>query len=154
MTLLLTAVPGLICGLTPGAQPPLNPPPAVPPVQPLDGSGQPPAKPWPGQGDPAVEKVRRRILAREAGGNYGAVDPKHRWFGAYQFHQSTSNAAARRMNRPDLLDVPADQWAPEDQDAAFYLIYDRGHGRSHWVVKHRHGKHVKAGRTSRRRKRA
>ena len=87
---------------------------------------------WPGQGEPAVERVRRCILQREARGDYTAVDPKGRWFGGYQFMLAASNVAARRMGRPDLVGVTADQWPPEDQDAAFYLIYNRGRGKRAW----------------------
>lgn len=88
---------------------------------------------WPGQGNPDVERVRKCILQRESGGNYHAVDPKRRWFGAYQFEPPTSDAAAKRMKRPDLVGVTADLWKPADQDAAFYLIYDNGRGRAHWA---------------------
>jgi hypothetical protein len=79
-----------------------------------------------------VERVRRCILDRETGGDYEAVDPTRTLFGAYQFQQRTADTAARRMHRPDLVGVPANQWPPEDQDAAFYLIYNRGKGRTHW----------------------
>jgi len=88
---------------------------------------------WPGQGDPEVERVRACIAAREGGGSYLSVDASHRWFGAYQFQLATSNEAARRMHRPELVGVPAHRWSPEDQDAAFYLIYDRGKGKGHWA---------------------
>lgn len=89
--------------------------------------------PWPGQGDPEVERVRKCILRREGGADYRIADPSNRWFGAYQFQLSTSNEAARRMKRPDLVGVPANRWSPADQDAAFYVIYDRGRGRKHWA---------------------
>jgi hypothetical protein len=79
-----------------------------------------------------VERVRRCILAREGGGDYAAVDPRKRWFGGYQFQLRTSDAAARRMKRPDLVGVTANLWSEEDQDAAFYLIYNRGRGKKHW----------------------
>lgn len=91
-----------------------------------------PSRQWPGQGDPEVERVRRCILQREAGGDYAAVDPSRRWYGAYQFARKTSDAAARRMKRPDLVGLTADRWPPEDQDAAFYVIYNRGRGKKHW----------------------
>ena len=97
---------------------------------------QAPRKPggrhWPGQGEPLVEKARLCILRREAGNDYTAVDPSRHWFGGYQFNLRTSDTAARRMKRPELLGVPASQWDPADQDAAFYLIWDRGHGKKHW----------------------
>jgi hypothetical protein len=86
----------------------------------------------PGQGDPEVERFRKRIINRESGGNYRIADRKERWFGAYQFSLQTSNEAARRMRRLDLVGVPANRWADEDQDAAFYLIYNKGRGKQHW----------------------
>ncbi len=91
-----------------------------------------PARKWPGQGEPEVERVRRCIVQREAGGDYTAVDPSRRWFGAYQFARKTSDTAARRMKRTDLVGITADHWSPEDQDAAFYVIYNRGRGKKHW----------------------
>lgn len=102
-------------------------------AQPAAARPAAPARRWPGQGDPAVEKARLCILQREAGGDYTAVDPRGRWFGAYQFRRSMANAAARRMRRPDLVGVAANRWRPEDQDAAFYVIYDRGRGRKAWA---------------------
>lgn len=92
-----------------------------------------PIRRWPGQGEPEVERIRKCILKRESEGNYAAVDRDRRWFGGYQFEQPTSDTAARRMKRPDLVGIPANQWAPADQDAAFYLIYDRGRGSKHWA---------------------
>ena len=88
---------------------------------------------WPGQGEAAVEKVRQCIIQRESGGDYGIADPTRRWFGAYQFQLGISNLAARRMKRPELIGIPASEWEPADQDAAFYLIYNRGRGRKHWA---------------------
>lgn len=86
----------------------------------------------PGKGDAEVERFRQRIIKRESGGNYRIADHKQRWFGAYQFSLQTSNEAARRMRRPDLVGVPANRWADEEQDAAFYLIYNGGLGKKHW----------------------
>lgn len=88
---------------------------------------------WPCQGDPHVEKIRKCLLKRESEGHYSIVDPSKRWFGGYQFAMVTSNTAARRMKRPDLVGVPANKWSPADQDAAFYVIYDCGRGRKHWA---------------------
>lgn len=101
---------------------------------------------WPGQGDPAVEAARRRILARESRGNYAVVDRSRRWFGAYQMSRATSDHAARRMDRLDLLGRPAHEWSPEDQDAAFYVLYDRGRGARHWHHGTRKGKQVRTAR--------
>jgi len=80
--------------------------------------------------------VRRCVLKREAGGDYSAVDPSGTWFGGYQLQMHTSNVAALRMRRPDLVGVSADQWSRAEQDAAFYLIYNRGAGRKHWFGGH------------------
>ena len=87
---------------------------------------------WPGQGDPKVEKVRKCIRHRESRGNYKVVDKGGRWFGAYQFDPNTSNTAAKMMKRPDLVGVPANKWTRKEQDAAFYLIYNRGKGKKHF----------------------
>lgn len=96
------------------------------------GKGRVP-RTWPCQGDPHVEKIRKCLLKRESEGHYAVVDPSKRWFGGYQFAMVTSNTAARRMKRPDLVGVPANKWSPADQDAAFYVIYDCGRGRKHWA---------------------
>jgi len=115
----------------------------APPAQvrpPDPGTGRRRPREWPGQGDPQVERARRGILRRESGGNYRAVDPTGTWFGGYQLHLHTSNGVARRMQRPDLVGVPASRWPRADQDAAFYLLYDRGRGRRHWFTGRRsHG---------------
>lgn len=89
-------------------------------------------KRWPGQGDPKVEKVRKCIRHRESRGNYKVVDKGHRWFGAYQFDPITSNTAAKMMKRPDLVGVFANKWTRKEQDAAFYLVYNRGKGKKHF----------------------
>lgn len=89
-------------------------------------------KRYPGMGDPEVESFRLRVVHRESKGNYQVADPKKRYFGAYQFHIKTSNLAARKMNRMDLVNIPANKWAPEDQDGAFYVIFDQGKGKGHW----------------------
>jgi len=108
-----------------------QPPPPPPPAAGAQGTA---TGPWPGQGDPEVEKFRKRIMWRESGNNYRIADPSRRWFGAYQFAMSASNTAAKRMKRPDLVGKPANQWTPEEQDAAFYVMYDRGKGKRYWRV--------------------
>lgn len=87
---------------------------------------------WPGQGDPEVERARKCIRHRESRGCYKVVDKSRRWFGAYQFAIVTSNTAAKIMNRPDLVGITANKWTRAEQDAAFYLIYDEGHGKKHF----------------------
>ena len=109
------------------------PPPAPALPQETLEDASPLTGPWPGQGDPRVERARRCILERESRGDYTATDRTRRWFGGYQFQLRVSNLAARRMKRPELIGLPASQWSPADQDAAFYLIYNRGRGRKHWA---------------------
>ncbi len=88
---------------------------------------------WPGQGSSSTEAFRRCVVKRESEGQYNVVDPSGTWFGAYQFAMGTSNEAARRMGRRDLVGVPANQWSRSEQDAAFYVIYQGGAGRGHWA---------------------
>lgn len=87
----------------------------------------------PGRGSSATEAFRRCVVKRESEGRYNVVDPSGTWFGAYQFAMGTSNEAARRMGRRDLVGVPANQWSRGEQDAAFYVIYQGGAGRGHWA---------------------
>lgn len=141
---LLKALLGVFTLLVPAAAqvaaPPASqatPSPLANPPQVQEGG---PAHHWPGEGDPMVEKVRRHIIKRESGGNYQAVDCRHRWFGAYQFQKSSSDLAARRMERPELVGVTADQWSPADQDGAFYVVYNQGRGKRFWHVGRMHHK--------------
>jgi hypothetical protein len=116
------------------AEPPPSSPEAVAAAQVVaPATPETDAHKWPGQGDPNVERVRKCLLKRESEGQYAVVDPLKRWFGGYQFAMITSNTAARRMQRPDLVGIPANKWNPSDQDAAFYVIYDCGRGRKHWA---------------------
>lgn len=62
---------------------------------------------------PAVMVDVRRCESR---GDYTAENSRSTAAGAWQMIQSTSNEAARRMGRPDLIDVPASHWTIEDQD--------------------------------------
>jgi len=115
--------------------PALPPAPAGTSVAPSEGGTGTSALRWPGQGHPTVEAARHRIMKRESRGDYTVADRSRRWFGAYQLSQATANAAARRMDRPDLVDLPANAWTPEEQDAAFYVLYDNGKGAGHWHLK-------------------
>lgn len=83
-------------------------------------------------GNPNWEATRLCIMRKESGGNYRAVSPNGLYHGAYQFSRPTSDATAKRMGRPDLVGIPASQWSPADQDAAFWTLWDNGRGRSHW----------------------
>jgi hypothetical protein len=82
--------------------------------------------------DPAYEATRQCIVNKESTGNYAVVSSNGMYHGAYQFMQSTSDAAARAMGRPDLVGVPASQWNRAEQDEAFYTMWNHGAGRSHW----------------------
>lgn len=88
---------------------------------------------WPGQGDAKVERARKCVRNRESRGNYRIADKKGKWFGAYQLSIQTSNTAAKKMNRKDLVGVPANKWSRSEQDAAFYIIYNRGFGKRHFI---------------------
>ena len=80
----------------------------------------------------AYEGTRQCIVSKESGGNYSIVSSNGLWHGAYQFTQGTSDAAARQMGRGDLVGTPASQWAPADQDQAFWTIWNNGAGRGNW----------------------
>ena len=82
--------------------------------------------------DRGYESTRQCIVNKESGGNYSVVSSNGMWHGAYQFTVETSTAAAQRMGRSDLVGVPASQWAPADQDAAFWTIWNHGAGRGNW----------------------
>lgn len=71
------------------------------------------------------------VRRRESGGNYGAVSPGGTYRGAYQFLQSTWDAAARIAGRPDLVGVPPNTVSPGDQDAVA-LAYVQAAGRGAW----------------------
>ena len=80
----------------------------------------------------AYEGTRQCIVSKESGGNYSIVSSNGLWHGAYQFTQGTSDAAAQQMGRGDLVGTPASQWAPADQDQAFWTIWNNGAGRGNW----------------------
>jgi hypothetical protein len=82
---------------------------------------------------PQDEDVRQCIVRRESEGYYSVVDPTGTWFGAYQFARGTSDVAAMRMGRGDLVGVPANRWNRLDQDTAFWVMWEFGAGRQHWA---------------------
>lgn len=82
---------------------------------------------------PEDEDVRQCIVKRESEGYYSVVDPTGTWFGAYQFARGTSDVAAQRMGRWDLVGVPANRWNRFEQDTAFWVMWDFGSGRQHWA---------------------
>jgi len=82
---------------------------------------------------PGLESIRKCIVKRESEGQYTVRNKTSSAAGAYQFVIATSNEAARRMQRSDLIGVPASQWSRRDQDRAFYVIWNNGRGRAHWA---------------------
>jgi hypothetical protein len=83
--------------------------------------------------DTRYESTRRCIVERESEGQYSVVSSNGTWHGAYQFARGTSDIAARRMDRPDLVGVPASQWDRAEQDEAFWTMWDHGRGAGHWA---------------------
>lgn len=83
--------------------------------------------------DTRYESVRRCIVERESMGYYDVVSSNGTWHGAYQFAVGTSNIAAQRMDRPDLVGVPASRWDRAEQDEAFWTMWDHGRGAGHWA---------------------
>jgi hypothetical protein len=69
--------------------------------------------------DPFLTCVR----ARESSGNYGAVNRAGPYLGAYQFLQSTWNAAANHARRPELVGVPPNTASAYDQDDMAWTLY-------------------------------
>jgi hypothetical protein len=65
------------------------------------------------------------IKRRESGRNYQAVNPSHRYWGAYQFLDSTWRAVTG-------LTGHASDYPPAVQDAAFLALFDGGRGRHQW----------------------
>lgn len=83
--------------------------------------------------DARSESVRLCIVERESMGYYDVVSSNGTWHGAYQFALGTSNVAAQRMGRPDLVGVPASRWDRAEQDEAFWTMWDHGRGAGHWA---------------------
>lgn len=79
------------------------------------------------------EGVRKCIVKRESEGYYRVVNRSSGAAGAYQFMLGTSNAAARRMGRPDLVGRRANTWTRFEQDKAFWVMWNHGRGRGHWA---------------------
>jgi hypothetical protein len=74
---------------------------------------------YPMHDDPFLTCVR----ARESGGNYSAVNPAGPYLGAYQFLQTTWNAAANHAGLTTLIGVPANVATPYDQDHVAWVLY-------------------------------
>jgi hypothetical protein len=92
------------------------PPPVAPPA-PRASSGT--SGTHPHHDDPFLTCVR----ARESSGNYAAVNPAGPYLGAYQFLQSTWNAAANHARRSELVGVPPNTASAYDQDDMAWTLY-------------------------------
>jgi hypothetical protein len=69
------------------------------------------------------------IRHRESRGNYGVINPRGPWYGAYQFAASTWNVTAQHAGRMDLVGVIPSNASPADQDAmALHLYQWQGSG--------------------------
>jgi hypothetical protein len=86
--------------------------------------------PYPADPNTAFLVCTRHFESDTAGG-YGAIDPDHRHFGAYQFLQSTWNTVARHTGRTDLVGVNPARASHRDQDFIALYLY-RWRGASHW----------------------
>jgi hypothetical protein len=95
------------------------------------------------------EKHRKCIRARESNNFYNAVSASGKYRGAYQFSPALKNGAAWMMQSElakwvgaarakaigaQLRKAPMNKWHPYWQDRAFWIIWDKGDGRSHWAA--------------------
>jgi hypothetical protein len=69
--------------------------------------------------DPFLACIRHR----ESRGNYGVVNPRGPWYGAYQFLASTWNVTARHAGRLDLVGVLPSDASAYDQDEMAWALY-------------------------------
>ena len=93
-----------------------------------------------------AEDTRRCIVRRETHGNYRSVGAGGRFRGAYQLNRSLAIGATHRMEREvrkemgpagvelvrQLRKTPTQQWNRYWQDRAFWTIWAKGDGASHW----------------------
>jgi len=95
--------------------------------------------------DRSREQYRLCVIQRESGGNYD--EPSGPWRGAYQFSDSLAAGALRTM-RAEIVETYGDAgrraldslegtyihtWPRFFQDTAFWTIFDKGAGASHWA---------------------
>ena len=73
--------------------------------------------------DPALNPYLQCVMRVESGGNYAAVSPNGLYLGAFQFSQSTWNAAAQAAGRSDLVGVPPNNASRADQDTVAVALY-------------------------------
>ena len=95
---------------------------------------------------PKKEKKRRCIVKRESHGNYRAVSAKGLYRGAYQMNRRLAVGATYQMQREvakemgpraaaevaKLRKIPTQKWNRYWQDRAFWTIWKKGKGASHW----------------------
>lgn len=78
------------------------------------------------------------VLDRESGGRPDAVNASgcggRGCFGRWQFDPRTWDATAARAGRPDLIGVRPDHASAADQDLLAAVLWDGGHGCSHWAA--------------------
>ena len=98
-------------------------PPTTAPPKPTTPPTPPNYSPTPGTNPHHDDPFLTCVRLRESGGNYGAVNPAGPYLGAYQFYQSTWNAAANHAGRPELIGVPANVASPYDQDDVAWSLY-------------------------------
>lgn len=73
------------------------------------------------------------LRACESDGDYTAVSGSGRYFGAYQFHQSTWDWLARISGRSEAVGQPPSEASPALQDALARLLWQRS-GPGQWPV--------------------
>ena len=95
---------------------------------------------------PGKDDVRKCIIDRESNANYKAVSAGGLYRGAYQFSRGLANGATHMMEREvqkefgdsaveivqRLRQMPIQQWNRYWQDRAFWTIWRKGKGSSHW----------------------
>lgn len=96
------------------------------------------------------ESIRRCIVRRESDGNYKVVSAGGLFRGAYQMNRALAIGATYQMADEvreefgpeaadivrQLRDIPTQQWNRYWQDRAFWTVWRKGKGASHWRGMH------------------
>jgi peptidoglycan hydrolase CwlO-like protein len=82
--------------------------------------------------DPPLPPFLICVRQAESGGNYGAVSPNGMYMGAFQFSQSTWNAAAMDAGLPGLVGVKPNTASRASQDTLAVTLYDLD-GQQPWL---------------------
>lgn len=90
------------------------------------------ASPLSSGSDPALNPFLQCVVQAESGGNYQAVSPDGLYMGAFQFSQSTWNAAAQAAGLSNLVGVPPNLASKADQDTVAVTLYALD-GRQPWL---------------------